>query len=150
MRVQLLTQPSHQRRGSTLRMPSVKPPAWSTLCRYKHGHYFSFLITLSHIPLPLSHTHTRTLNLLSFLISLIAACCTVLDMFDLWFFATLQKFKTPWRHFFTSMPVYAIIVANFCRSWTFYLLLISQPAYFEEVFGFEISKVKHTHTHTHT
>uniref|UniRef100_A0A8C4XH36 Vesicular glutamate transporter 1 n=1 Tax=Erpetoichthys calabaricus TaxID=27687 RepID=A0A8C4XH36_ERPCA len=51
------------------------------------------------------------------------------------------KFKTPWRKFFTSMPVYAIIVANFCRSWTFYLLLISQPAYFEEVFGFEISKV---------
>ncbi|XP_076842842.1 vesicular glutamate transporter 1 [Brachyhypopomus gauderio] len=53
----------------------------------------------------------------------------------------LTKFKTPWRQFFTSMPVYAIIVANFCRSWTFYLLLISQPAYFEEVFGFEISKV---------
>ncbi|XP_072291050.1 vesicular glutamate transporter 3 [Eucyclogobius newberryi] len=52
-----------------------------------------------------------------------------------------MKFKTPWRRFFTSMPVYAIIVANFCRSWTFYLLLISQPAYFEEVFGFPISKV---------
>ncbi|XP_012690949.2 vesicular glutamate transporter 2.1 [Clupea harengus] len=52
-----------------------------------------------------------------------------------------EKFKTPWKKFFTSMPVYAIIVANFCRSWTFYLLLISQPAYFEEVFGFEISKV---------
>uniref|UniRef100_A0A8C6UWA9 Solute carrier family 17 member 6a n=1 Tax=Neogobius melanostomus TaxID=47308 RepID=A0A8C6UWA9_9GOBI len=53
----------------------------------------------------------------------------------------MEKFGTPWRKFFTSMPVYAIIVANFCRSWTFYLLLISQPAYFEEVFGFEISKV---------
>ncbi|TSK38500.1 Vesicular glutamate transporter 3 [Bagarius yarrelli] len=52
-----------------------------------------------------------------------------------------EKFNTPWRQFFTSMPVYAIIVANFCRSWTFYLLLISQPAYFEEVFGFPISKV---------
>ncbi|XP_062860817.1 vesicular glutamate transporter 3 isoform X1 [Trichomycterus rosablanca] len=52
-----------------------------------------------------------------------------------------EKFSTPWRQFFTSMPVYAIIVANFCRSWTFYLLLISQPAYFEEVFGFPISKV---------
>ncbi|XP_063051998.1 vesicular glutamate transporter 3 [Engraulis encrasicolus] len=52
-----------------------------------------------------------------------------------------EKFNTPWRDFFTSMPVYAIIVANFCRSWTFYLLLISQPAYFEEVFGFPISKV---------
>uniref|UniRef100_A0A7N6BNS9 Vesicular glutamate transporter 1 n=1 Tax=Anabas testudineus TaxID=64144 RepID=A0A7N6BNS9_ANATE len=54
---------------------------------------------------------------------------------------TVTKFNTPWKSFFTSMPVYAIIVANFCRSWTFYLLLISQPAYFEEVFGFEISKV---------
>ncbi|XP_072125414.1 vesicular glutamate transporter 3 [Mobula birostris] len=54
---------------------------------------------------------------------------------------TSQKFRTPWLKFFTSMPVYAIIVANFCRSWTFYLLLISQPAYFEEVFGFPISKV---------
>ncbi|XP_033883100.3 vesicular glutamate transporter 3-like [Acipenser ruthenus] len=53
----------------------------------------------------------------------------------------IEKFNTPWRKFFTSMPVYAIIVANFCRSWTFYLLLISQPAYFEEVFGFAISKV---------
>ncbi|CDQ69229.1 unnamed protein product [Oncorhynchus mykiss] len=52
-----------------------------------------------------------------------------------------EKFKTPWLRFFTSMPVYAIIVANFCRSWTFYLLLISQPAYFEEVFGFSIGKV---------
>ncbi|GAB1295482.1 Vesicular glutamate transporter 3 [Apodemus speciosus] len=55
--------------------------------------------------------------------------------------ASLSKFNTPWRRFFTSLPVYAIIVANFCRSWTFYLLLISQPAYFEEVFGFAISKV---------
>ncbi|XP_035386781.1 vesicular glutamate transporter 1 [Electrophorus electricus] len=53
----------------------------------------------------------------------------------------LTKFNTPWRQFFTSMPVYAIIIANFCRSWTFYLLLISQPAYFEEVFKFELSKV---------
>ncbi|GAB5574136.1 vesicular glutamate transporter 3 isoform X1 [Prionailurus iriomotensis] len=53
---------------------------------------------------------------------------------------SLSKFNTPWKKFFTSLPVYAIIVANFCRSWTFYLLLISQPAYFEEVFGFAISK----------
>ncbi|KAM9510570.1 LOW QUALITY PROTEIN: vesicular glutamate transporter 1-like, partial [Guaruba guarouba] len=51
------------------------------------------------------------------------------------------RMPTPWRHFFTSPPVYAIIVANFCRSWTFYLLLISQPAYFEEVFGLDISQV---------
>ncbi|XP_054762295.1 vesicular glutamate transporter 2-like [Lytechinus pictus] len=49
--------------------------------------------------------------------------------------------NVPWKKFFTSMPVYAIIVANFCRSWTFYLLLTSQPSYFEQVFDYAISKV---------
>lgn len=53
----------------------------------------------------------------------------------------LQDMKTPWLKFITSMPVYAIIVANFCRSWTFYLLIISQPMYFTEVFHFDVSKV---------
>ncbi|XP_078665703.1 vesicular glutamate transporter 1-like [Branchiostoma floridae x Branchiostoma belcheri] len=38
----------------------------------------------------------------------------------------------PWRAMLTSMPVYAIIVANFCRSWTFYLLLTSQPIYMQQ------------------
>ncbi|XP_067655531.1 vesicular glutamate transporter 2-like [Haliotis asinina] len=51
-----------------------------------------------------------------------------------------KNHKTPWLKFFTSMPVYAIMVANFCRSWTFYLLIISQPTYFLKVFGFEIDK----------
>ncbi|XP_071497425.1 vesicular glutamate transporter 1-like [Diadema antillarum] len=53
----------------------------------------------------------------------------------------ITVFTVPWRKFFTSMPVYAIIVANFCRSWTFYLLLTSQPSYFEQVFDYAISKV---------
>lgn len=35
----------------------------------------------------------------------------------------------------TSLPVWAIIIANFARSWTFYLLLIALPVYFREVFG---------------
>ncbi|KAG0414359.1 hypothetical protein HPB47_008488 [Ixodes persulcatus] len=47
---------------------------------------------------------------------------------------------TPWKSIFTSLPVYAIIVANFCRSWTFYLLIISQPMYFGQVFHFEVDK----------
>ncbi|KAH9488856.1 hypothetical protein Btru_059285, partial [Bulinus truncatus] len=51
-----------------------------------------------------------------------------------------KNIRTPWVSFFTSMPVWAIMVANFCRSWTFYLLIISQPAYFEEVFGFKIDE----------
>ncbi|ODN04161.1 Vesicular glutamate transporter 2.1 [Orchesella cincta] len=46
---------------------------------------------------------------------------------------------TPWRDIFTSMPVWAIVVANFCRSWTFYLLIISQPTYFKEIFKLKVS-----------
>ncbi|XP_063983162.1 vesicular glutamate transporter 1 [Diachasmimorpha longicaudata] len=42
---------------------------------------------------------------------------------------------TPWKKFFTSMPVYAIIVANFCRSWNFYLLVLYQARYMSESFG---------------
>lgn len=52
----------------------------------------------------------------------------------------IKNAKTPWKSFFTSMPVYAIIVANFCRSWTFYLLIISQPMYFSEAFHFDMAK----------
>ena len=55
--------------------------------------------------------------------------------------------KTPWLKFFTSMPVYAIMVANFCRSWTFYLLIIEQPTYFNEVLKFNIAKVCVIPTH---
>ncbi|CAK9810748.1 Vesicular glutamate transporter 1 [Anthophora quadrimaculata] len=41
---------------------------------------------------------------------------------------------TPWRKFLTSMPVYAIIVANFCRSWNFYLLVLFQARFLHEAF----------------
>ncbi|XP_069945788.1 vesicular glutamate transporter 3 [Cherax quadricarinatus] len=48
--------------------------------------------------------------------------------------------STPWRAIATSMPVWAIIVANIARSWTFYLLIISQPTYFTEVFRYDVAK----------
>lgn len=48
---------------------------------------------------------------------------------------------TPWHQMFRSMPVYAIIVANFCRSWNFYLLVLYQSAYLKHVFKFDIAKV---------
>ncbi|XP_074660137.1 vesicular glutamate transporter 3-like [Tubulanus polymorphus] len=56
--------------------------------------------------------------------------------------STVEKsqVKTPWKKFFTSMPVWAIIVANFCRSWSFYLLLICQPQYFDVAFKFDMSQ----------
>ncbi|XP_013419304.1 vesicular glutamate transporter 2 isoform X2 [Lingula anatina] len=52
----------------------------------------------------------------------------------------IRNAKTPWKGMFTSMPVYAIIVANFARSWAFYLLITSQPSYFAQVLHFDISK----------
>ncbi|CAH1407572.1 unnamed protein product [Nezara viridula] len=47
---------------------------------------------------------------------------------------------TPWSKFFSSMPVYAIIVANFCRSWNFYLLVLFQASYLSTRFGLKIKE----------
>lgn len=49
--------------------------------------------------------------------------------------------KPPWKSFFTSMPVWAIIVANFARSWSFYLLIIDQAEYFKEALGYNLGSV---------
>lgn len=49
--------------------------------------------------------------------------------------------NTPWHSFFTSMPVYAIIVANFCRSWNFYLLVLFQSQYLHTTFDLKIEQV---------
>ena len=49
-------------------------------------------------------------------------------------------YNTPWAKMSTSMPVWAIIVANFARSWTFYLLLITQPKYFKDVFKMSLTE----------
>ncbi|ESO03762.1 hypothetical protein HELRODRAFT_141392, partial [Helobdella robusta] len=53
---------------------------------------------------------------------------------------SITKMKIPWKSFLTSSPVWAIIVANFCRSWSFYLMIITQPKYFLDSFHFEIAK----------
>uniref|UniRef100_A0A183URE4 Vesicular glutamate transporter eat-4 n=1 Tax=Toxocara canis TaxID=6265 RepID=A0A183URE4_TOXCA len=45
----------------------------------------------------------------------------------------------PWKAIITSKPVYAIIVANFARSWTFYLLLQNQLTYMKEALGMKIN-----------
>ncbi|KFD55534.1 hypothetical protein M514_03586 [Trichuris suis] len=50
----------------------------------------------------------------------------------------LKFANVPWKSILTSKCVWAILVANFCRSWTFYLLLIHQLAYMEEVLHIEI------------
>ncbi|CAH1955265.1 unnamed protein product [Acanthoscelides obtectus] len=42
--------------------------------------------------------------------------------------------STPWLTFFTSMPCHAIFVANFCRSWNFYLLVMFQASFFKDIY----------------
>jgi len=47
----------------------------------------------------------------------------------------------PWRQIFTSGPVWAIIVANFCVDWGLYTYLTNIPTFFYEVLFFDIQSV---------
>lgn len=47
---------------------------------------------------------------------------------------------TPWHEISRSMPVYAIIVANFCRSWNFYLLVLYQSSFLKHKFDIKIEE----------
>jgi len=46
--------------------------------------------------------------------------------------------NVPWVKIFTSLPVWAIAVANFCAMWSLNTLLTSLPQYFEYILGFSI------------
>ncbi|XP_031624157.1 vesicular glutamate transporter 1 [Contarinia nasturtii] len=48
--------------------------------------------------------------------------------------------STPFEDIAKSMPVYAIIVANFCRSWNFYMLVLYQSKFMEKRFGYNTSE----------
>lgn len=50
------------------------------------------------------------------------------------------KSSTPFKKMAKSMPVYAIIVANFCRSWNFYMLVLYQSKCMERIFGYSTSE----------
>lgn len=47
---------------------------------------------------------------------------------------------TPFHEIAKSKPVYAIVVANFCRSWNFYMLVMYQSKFMEKRFGFHTSE----------
>jgi ACS family sodium-dependent inorganic phosphate cotransporter-like MFS transporter 6/7/8 len=57
--------------------------------------------------------------------------------------ASKMWISPPWKSFLTSMPVWAIIIANFCRSFSFYLLIIDQAEYFKEALGFNLGDVNY-------
>ncbi|XP_046392975.1 vesicular glutamate transporter 1-like isoform X2 [Ischnura elegans] len=47
----------------------------------------------------------------------------------------------PWRHFVTSLPVWAIAIAHFCENWGFYTLLTELPTYLTDVLGLDLKSV---------
>ena len=51
-----------------------------------------------------------------------------------------QNDRVPWCKILMSMPVWALNVCNFGRSFVFFLLLTNEPAYLN-VFGFTLAEV---------
>jgi len=47
----------------------------------------------------------------------------------------------PWLSFFTSGPVWAIVIANFCLDWGGFTLMTNIPTFYKEVLLFDIESV---------
>lgn len=47
----------------------------------------------------------------------------------------------PWKEIFTSLPVWAIVVAHFSENWGFYTLLTELPNFLKHRLDFNLSKV---------
>lgn len=53
----------------------------------------------------------------------------------------IQWQAMPWSKIFTSGPVWAIIIANFCTDWGLYTYLTNIPTFYNEVLFFNIESV---------
>lgn len=53
-----------------------------------------------------------------------------------------QKLKIPWKHIFTSVPMWAIIIAHCGQNWGYWMLLTEIPSYLNGVLKFDIQKVQ--------
>ncbi|XP_031353764.1 putative inorganic phosphate cotransporter [Photinus pyralis] len=47
---------------------------------------------------------------------------------------------TPWKAIFTSMPFWAVLIAQFGQAWGFTILITNIPTYMSNVLGFDIKK----------
>uniref|UniRef100_A0A8C9T3V2 Sialin n=1 Tax=Scleropages formosus TaxID=113540 RepID=A0A8C9T3V2_SCLFO len=54
--------------------------------------------------------------------------------------SSLKSEDIPWCSMFTSLPVWAIVVAHFSYNWTFYTLLTLLPTYMRTILGFSIQQ----------
>lgn len=44
----------------------------------------------------------------------------------------------PWRDIFRQKPVWALIIAQFCQSWSFWLVVTWMPRYYQDLFNVDI------------
>lgn len=53
-------------------------------------------------------------------------------------FRSRTPIKTPWVDFLRSIPLWSLIVVQFCNYWAFYIILLSLPTYLNNVLNFHI------------
>ncbi|KAL1138559.1 hypothetical protein AAG570_008622 [Ranatra chinensis] len=49
-----------------------------------------------------------------------------------------EKLAVPWKEILTSVPVWAIVIANFSENWGFYTLITELPTYMNDIFHFSM------------
>ncbi|XP_062588978.1 vesicular glutamate transporter 1-like [Saccostrea cucullata] len=49
--------------------------------------------------------------------------------------------SVPWRRLLTSLPVWALYLANFTRSWVFAMIIFEIPQYFTDAFALNVSTI---------
>ena len=52
-----------------------------------------------------------------------------------------QKRRTPWFDIFTSLPMWALIIAHSGQNWGFYTLLTEMPSYMNSILKFDLQDV---------
>jgi hypothetical protein len=55
----------------------------------------------------------------------------------------LQKRQTPWIDIFTSLPMWAVVVAHCGQNWGFWTLLTEMPSYMNSILKFDLKSVSY-------
>ncbi|GLG97099.1 Putative inorganic phosphate cotransporter [Gryllus bimaculatus] len=53
----------------------------------------------------------------------------------------VKNVDPPWKRFFTSLPVWAIMIAHFSENWGFYTLLTELPTFMKDILHFDLLQV---------
>jgi len=53
----------------------------------------------------------------------------------------LQKRQTPWVDIFTSLPMWAVIIAHCGMNWGYFTLLTEMPSYINSILKFDLKSV---------